>query len=174
MSNHPYLHHREYQRGHRRVGEILKGHPEGATKHADGGAFSRVTSKTAAEHHDAKVSGKKGPKRFARGGKVKHGHTNIAIVLPHGAGAGAASPAPTAGPPVPMGGPAPSPMMPPPGGPPGMPMRARGGKVIDGEATASDIKAWGKRAAKNSYFRGGAASGVGREEKAAHMKRKGK
>lgn len=169
---HPFHHHRDYQRGHRRVGEVLKGHPEGATKHADGGAFSRVTSKTAAEQHDAKVSGKKGPKRYARGGKVKHHQTNIAIVVPHRPATDAAvtppSAGPTAGPPVPMGGPAPSPMMPPPLA------RARGGRAIDGEATPADIKAWGKRAAKNSFFRGGAASGVGREEKAAHMKRKGK
>ena len=71
--------------------------------------------------------------------------------------------------------------MPPPGGPPGlppgMPMHARGGKVsknIDGEDTKADNKKWGKYAEKNSYFRGGAATGVGREEKAARMKRKGK
>jgi hypothetical protein len=71
--------------------------------------------------------------------------------------------------------------MPPPGGMPGM--RARGGRTghIDGESTAADIKAWGKRASKNSYARGGklkmtagAATGVGREEQAAYMKRKGK
>jgi hypothetical protein len=58
-------------------------------------------------------------------------------------------------------------------------MRARGGKVqkhIDGESSEANIKAWGKRARKNSdsggYFRGGAASGVGREEKAEHIKRR--
>jgi hypothetical protein len=61
-------------------------------------------------------------------------------------------------------------MMPPPG------MRARGGRTghIDGEDTKADQKAWSKRAEKNSYFRGGAATGVGREEKAQHMKGKGK
>jgi hypothetical protein len=244
---HPYHPHRDYQRGHRRVGEILKGHPDGATKHADGGAFSRVTSKSAAADHDAKVAGSKGKKRFAsggcvkkadggdvgdfyapsasqqrrmeqrraadaatkakgggvkhpdeaedkklikkmirehddkkfaRGGKVKGNTTNIII-----AGGGQKQPEPV---PVPV--PSPSPMAgpmagPPPGagGPPGMPpgmppgplpMRARGGKVIDGEATPADIKAWGKRARDNSYFRGGAATGVGREEKAEHMRRK--
>jgi len=75
-----------------------------------------------------------------------------------------------AGPGLPPGGP---PGMPPGMPPPGMPMRARGGK-IDGEATKGNIEAWGKRAAANSYFRGGAATGVGREEKAASMKRKGR
>ena len=60
-------------------------------------------------------------------------------------------------------------------------MRKHGGRVakksggsIDGESTIADDKKWSKRAESNSYFRGGAASGVGREEKAAHMKRKGK
>jgi hypothetical protein len=52
-------------------------------------------------------------------------------------------------------------------------MRARGGK-IDGEGTKADDKKWSARAKANSYFRGGAATGVGREEKAEHMKRKGK
>ena len=64
-------------------------------------------------------------------------------------------------PPPPMGGP---PGMPPgpPGMPPGMPMRARGGKV-DGEATKGNIDKWSKRAKDNSYFTGGAITGVGRE-----------
>lgn len=50
-------------------------------------------------------------------------------------------------------------------------MRARGGKVA-GEATAANIGKWGKRAEINSYARGGrlptagAATGVGREQKA--------
>ena len=55
-------------------------------------------------------------------------------------------------------------------------MRARGGRTkeprIDGESTEGNIAAWGKRASANSYFRGGAASGVGREEKAEHIKRR--
>jgi hypothetical protein len=198
---HPFHHHRDMQRGHRRVGEVLKGHPDGATKHADGGrAFSRVTSKSAASDHDAKVAGSKGRKRyargggtkhpdeaedkklikkmirehddkkFARGGKVKGNTTNIIIA------GGGQKPEPVPVPmPGPMAAPPPGPMPggPPPGMPPGpLPMRARGGKVIDGEATPADIKAWSKRARDNSYFRGGAATGVGREEKAEHMRRK--
>lgn len=178
---HPYHAHREHQASHRRVGERLSDHPPGAKKHADGDAFSKVTSKTAAAAHDD-VSGKSAPKRFARGGKVKgnKGHqTNIAIVMPKSP-ASPDSPVagPTAGPAggPPMAGPGPLPGGPPgmPPGMPPMPMRKSGGRVIDGESTAADIKKWGKRAADNSYFRGGAATGVGREEKAAHMKRKGK
>lgn len=53
------------------------------------------------------------------------------------------------------------------------PSRASGGR-IDGDATKAGINKWSKRAKDNSYFTGGAATGVGREEKASHMKRKGK
>jgi hypothetical protein len=76
-----------------------------------------------------------------------------------------------------MGGPPPMPPPGmPPGGPQGMPppgMRARGGRAgyIEGESTKANIGKWGARTSKNSYFRGGAATGVGREEKAGHMKR---
>lgn len=184
---HSHHGHREHQVAHRRVGHILKDEPSGAKKHADGGAFSKVTSKSAAESHDSKVAGQSSPKRYARGGKVKGSTTNIAIVLP-GAGKGAPGAGPAgalaAAPPMPpMGGPGgpggPGPMAPPPGMPPGLPMRASGGRVkkasggsIDGEDTEADQKAWSKRAKDNSYFRGGAATGVGRQEKAERMKRK--
>jgi hypothetical protein len=181
--------HREHQVAHRRVKPMLADEP-GATSKATGRAFTAVTSKSAAQRHDDGIGGVKGNKRFACGGKVKDdgyarggkvkgkGHqTNIAIVMPH-------HPAPPAGPPAgppggpPMGGPGLPPGGPPgmppgmpPGGPPGMPMRARGGK-IDGESTKGNIKQWAARASKNSYFRGGAATGVGREEKAEHIKRR--
>lgn len=176
---HSHHMHREHQVSHRRVHKILAGEPAGAKQHFDGGAFSKVTSKSAAESHDTKVAGHRAPKRFARGGKVKGATTNIAIVVPGGgnrAGAAALPGAPPAGPamaPPPMAGPPPGAG---PGGPP-MPMpRDRGGRAnhIDGESTASNIAKMGKRAAANSFFRGGAATGVGREEKAAHMKRRGK
>jgi hypothetical protein len=193
--------HREHQVGHRRVHHILGGEPEGAKKHFHSHAFSKVTSKTAAEGHDGahhhKVAGHKAPKRYARGGKVKGHHTTVNIINhrpaappPAGPMAGAPLPAP------PMGG-APGPM-PPPGGPPGMgppgmggppgmpPMRARGGKIkeIGGEATKGDLKKWAKHASKHkSYAKGGgvavhmkagAATGVGRIEQTEHMKHKGK
>jgi len=170
---HPFHSYREYQASHRRVGTRLKGEPEGATKHATGKAFSNVTSKTAAANHDDKVEGKSAPKRYARGGKVKGSTTNIAIVLPGGKSEAPDMPMPPiAGGPPPMPGPGGPPGMPP-GLPPGLPMRARGGKV-DGESTKAALSKWANRAKANSYFRGGAATGVGREEKAAHMKRKGK
>jgi hypothetical protein len=188
---HPYHQHREHQVGHRRVGDvILKKEPAGSKEHAKSHAFSKVTSKSAAVSHD-KVTGHSAPKRYARGGKVKKGgkghQTNIAIVMPHKevppaagpipggppAGPGAAGPAlPPAMAKPPMAGP---PGMPPGGAPPpGMPMRKAGGRIknIDGEATEANIGKWSGRAAKNSFMRGGAATGVGREEKAAKAKRK--
>ena len=67
---HSHHMHREHQVSHRRVHHLLKGEPAGSTKHHKSHAFSKVTSKTAAEHHDGKVSGHKGAKRHARGGKV--------------------------------------------------------------------------------------------------------
>ena len=184
---HSHHMHREHQVSHRRVNHILKHEPAGAKEHAHRPAFSKVTSKTAAEHHGSKVSGDAAPKRFARGGKVKghKGHQTNIIVVPHhqaappaGAMAGPAGPPPPGAglPPSPMGGPPGGPPGMPPGAPPpGMPMRARGGRTgnIDGEATKGNIAKWAGRASKNSYFRGGAATGVGREEK-AHRRAKGK
>lgn len=177
---HPHHHHREHQVSHRRVHHILKGEPDGAKHHFHSHAFSKVTSKTAAEHHDGHVAGKKAPKRYARGGRTKHGaQTNIAIVVPGGNRSQAPLPGGPAGPamPPPMAGPAP--------GPGGMPMpapRARGGRTghIDGESTEANIKSWGKRASKNSFARGGvtmkagASTGVGRLEQFEHMKHKGR
>ena len=49
------------------------------------------------------------------------------------------------------------------------PSKASGGSV-GGESTKGNIDKWSKRAKDNSYFTGGAITGVGREEKAAHMK----
>lgn len=166
MANHPYNQHREQQVAHRRVNTILKGSPAGSAKHAEGSAFSKVTSKTAASSHDDIAGKKSAPGRFARGGKVKSkgkGNTNIAIMLPGGgAGApkppmppvGAAPPMPP-GPPMPphpmggaMGGPPPGM---PPGPPPGMPMRASGGRIKKAE--------------------GGALTGVGRLDKAADVRK---
>ena len=179
---HPYHMHREHQVMHRRVAPLLKEEPAGATKHAKSSAFSKVTSKTAAEGHNDMVPGS--PKRYARGGKVKHGsQTNIAIILPGGKAPGG-MPGPAGGAP-PMPGPPPGgpPMAGPPGMPPGLPPglppgmpRARGGRAnyIEGTDTKKNDREWADRAKTNSYFRGGAATGVGREEKASHMKRKRK
>lgn len=261
---HSHHAHREHQVSHRRVANLLKGHPEGAMQHNKSNAFSKVTSKSAAQNHDDYAcGGSTAPKRFARGGKVKKadggtadqvardtkgdsvpqksdarygdagddnllgnefgytlkrnnwrapsritgdastadkgpqyarggkvkaksGHqTNIAIVVPHrgaqepmaGAPPGGALPMPAPGGPAP--GMPPGAAGPAPGMPPGMPMHKRGGRVgkahggsIEGEAREKNIKGWSKRAKDNSYARGGAASGVGREEKAEKQKRK--
>lgn len=176
MANHPYNQHREQQVAHRRVNTILSGSPAGAKKHAEGQAFSKITSKSAAVRDDD-VRGHSAPKRYASGGKVKaKGDTTINIVIPGG------GKPPMPPPPMPIGGPppGPGPGLPPPGGmpgmppggpPPGMPMRASGGRV-DGLATKAGIAKSAARAKANSYMRGGAATGVGREEKAESAKRK--
>lgn len=175
---HSHHMHREYQQSRRRVGEILKDEPAGAKKHATGNAFSRVTSKTAAEAHDIKASGSSAPKRYARGGKVKGNTTNIII-----AGGGEKQPMPMPVP-VPAGGPPPGAGGPPPGPPPGaggpppggpaMPMRKSGGRIAGGEATEANLAAYAKRAKGNSFARGGmtagALSGVGRLQKARKAK----
>lgn len=170
---HPYHMHREHQVSHRRVSPLLNDEGTDATKHGNSGAFSKVTSKSAAVSHNG-ISGKASVGRFARGGKVKGNTTNIII-----ASQPKDQPGPT--PPLPMGGPPPGPppggppMMPPPGAggpPPGMPMRARGGKIAGGESTKGNIDAMSARAAKNSYAKGGAITGVGRLGKANRQRGK--
>jgi hypothetical protein len=165
MANHPYNQHREQQVAHRRVATILKDHPSGASKHMKGPAYSQITSKSAAvRDDDIRGPGSKSS-RFARGGKVK-GDTNITIVVPGG----------SAKPPMPpVGAAPPMPIPPPPAPPPGMPMRAAGGRVGKaggGALNFAQIKKSAARAKANSFMRGGAATGVGREEKAAKMRGK--
>lgn len=106
--------------------------------------------------------------RYARGGSVKGKGSTVNVIIAqqpdNPAPAAAMPPKPIMPPPQPpMAAPPPPPMLPPglpPGGPgaapPGMPpmMRKAGGRV-------------GK-------FTGGAGSGIGREEKTAHAKRRGK
>jgi hypothetical protein len=155
--------HREHQVSHRRVANILKDEPSGATKHAKSPAFSKVTSKTAAEDHN--ISGAPPKNRYARGGKV--GTTNIIIAT--GEREGPKPPMPMAVPPGPPPGPPPG--GPPMGPPPGMPMRASGGKV-GGESTKGNLDGWSGRAKANSYAKGGkvgggAETGVGRLGKAS-------
>lgn len=169
MANHPYNNHREQQVAHRRVNTILSGSPSGAKKHAHGHAFSKITSKSAAARDDDIAGKKSKPGRYARGGKVKGGNTTVNIVIP-GGGQKPPMPPPMAGPPMP---PPPMPMGgPPPGPPPGMPMRASGGRIKGGGMEKAMIKKSAARAKANSFMRGGAATGVGREEKAARAKRK--
>lgn len=113
---------------------------------------------------------------YARGGKVKSGKTNINIIVTPGGGDKAPPPLP----PMPMGGPPPGPMPMkppmggPPMGPPGPGMMNRGGKVSDGLSTSGNLSKWAKRAASNSYakggkvtMKGGAETGVGRLNKVA-------
>ena len=68
---HSHHHHREHQVSHRRVHKILEHEPAGAKMHSHSHAFSKVTSKSAAESHDTHIKGHKSPKRYAKGGRVK-------------------------------------------------------------------------------------------------------
>lgn len=175
---HPYSQHAEQKKSRQRVGHIMKSGGV-AAKHDDVAADKALFHQMMAQHERAemKMEGKKAPSRYARGGKVKSPRTNISIVVPQrssppvavGPQAGAAGPPPMAAPAPPMGGPM-GPMPP-------MPMRARGGKVIGGEASAGNLKKWAAHAAKNSYAAGGrlptagAETGVGRLQKARAKKR---
>lgn len=182
MANHPYNQHREQQVAHRRVATILNEAPAGANKHGSGHAFSKITSKSAAVRDD-EIAGRSSPKRFARGGKVKHSDEAedrkliTKMMKEHERKEGesyarggrtkgnttniiiASQPKETPTPPIPMVPPGPlpggPPMGPPPGGPPpGMPMRASGGRV-SGTSTKGNLGSWANRAAKNSYAKGG-------------------
>ena len=177
---HPYKQYHEDKVSRSRVSKILSSGDTSTAHEKTKDIFPGIHGGGSAASN-TKVPGNKKPGRYARGGKVKGHRTNIAIVVPQKS----APPAPTgpqagAAVPPPMAAPAP-PMMPPgggpggPGGPPGMPpppMRARGGKVIPGEATSDNIKKWSNRASKNSYARGGglptagAKTGEGRLQKA--------
>jgi len=127
--SHPFHNHRQSKVDKHRVGHVLKSAGDHSDKEADKKLFSHLISQH--ESGEMKVGGGVKHKRYARGGRVKHHHTNIAIVVPHGTPAGA-PPAGPARPPLPAAVPAggPPPGMPPGGPPPGMPpMQARGGRV---------------------------------------------
>jgi len=175
---HPYKQYHETKVSRSRVGKILSSGNTTAAHEKTKDIFPGIHG-GGSSGSGTKVPGGKKPGRYARGGKVKGHRTNIAIVVPQkGAPSTPGPQAGAAGPPPPMAAPAPPMPMPPPGAggpPPGgppMPMRARGGKVIPGEATKENIKKWDNRASKNSYARGGrlptagAESGVGRLQKA--------
>lgn len=138
--------------------------------------------------------------RYARGGSVKGKGTNVNIIIQPGGNQAPANPMGSIMPPPrpPMAPPAPPPMMPPggaPGGAPGMPpglppgmMRKAGGRVDksdmkqDKKTAAAAVHKHEKHLHKGeketklksggAVFTGGAGSGIGREEKAAHAKRK--
>ncbi len=180
---HPYAKHSEMATKNARVHRMMKSGGVPAGGHADEAA-DRQLFKSMMREHMNKVPGKKAAGRFARGGKVKEGsNTNIIVVPPRSTSPAAAGPQ-AGGPPPPPMPPASGPPAPPmgpmgPGGPggamPPMPMRARGGKVKGGDASAGNLTKWSGRARANSYARGGrlptagAETGEGRLQK-AHRK----
>lgn len=167
---HPYAKAHEDKISRSRVSKILSSGDTSAAHEKTKNIYPGIKN-TGSDGAEMKTPGKKKPGRFARGGATKS-PVNIAIVVPKSgdspaggpAGAGAPPPMPV---PVPM--PPPGAGGPPPGGPPGMPpglppgmppggppMRASGGR-IGGDASKKNIDGWSKRAASNSYARGGAA-----------------
>ena len=103
---------------------------------------------------------------YARGGKVGKGKTDITINVGKPDDAG------------PMSAPMPQPVpVPVPAGPPPMAGPPPGAMPPPGAGPVQGVKFGGrtfKRGGKVGGFRGGAASGVGREEKAAHQAKRAK
>jgi hypothetical protein len=71
---HPFAKHAEHKKSHSRVSRILQEAPAEAGRHADGGGFSRIMSKSAAvsdnDADDMPAPGRKTVGRFARGGRA--------------------------------------------------------------------------------------------------------
>ena len=166
---HPHAEHKQHKVERRRVAHITKGYASGgavaAAKPIKGKATGGAVKKTAMRMTGGAV--KHRADKRARGGKVKHKGTTVNIInspgqhpgmppMPPPGLAGAMPPHPPMAPPpmMPPGGAAP-PMPPPgampPGGaipprpgmmpPPGMPMRARGGRIKDGPAWQGGLDA---------------------------------
>lgn len=186
---HPFAAHREHKVQKSRVASITKGYAQGGAVSGVGIAVTPSAPKRATGG-PVSVEGSKPSGRldkFARGGKVKKGATNVNVIIaPQGGGAAP----PMGGLPLPMAGPPMPPPMPPPGpgGPPMMSQRrggrayASGGSVkeegirngthvqhTDGKNDGGDIY----RGKQITYAKGGAAypiedgagGGLGRLEK---------
>lgn len=142
---HPFAAHREHKVQKSRVASITKGYAQGGAVLPGGGTGTAPSAPKRATGGPVSVEGSKPSVRldkFARGGKVKKGATNVNVIIaPQGGG----MPVPAPGLPPPALGPAsPPPMLPPgigPGGPPMMPQR-RGGRAY---ASGGSVKEEGMR-----------------------------
>lgn len=137
---HPFAGHRQQSVERSRAAKIIgAGSPKGPGPVSAAKKFIRTVGKSPA----MKVDGPKSSPRldkYARGGGVKKGATNVNVIIaPQGGGA------PPVVPPPPMAGPLPAPPMGPPGAPPMAQRRggrayATGGKVVDGPAWKEGLR----------------------------------
>lgn len=195
--SHPYQSSRQHLVEKSRVSSMCKGYATGGAVSPGGTGAQPATKRATGGSVALKVEGKKSGGRldkFARGGAVKKGATNVNVIIAPQGGGAAALPLPPVVPQAPMAGPPPPmPPMAPPGGPPMMQRSggrayASGGSVkeqsmragtqvqhTDGKNDTGDIY----RARQITYAKGGraypiedgAGSGPGRREKTASAKR---
>jgi hypothetical protein len=139
---HPYAAHRDHKVQHQRVAHIAKGYASGGAVHSDEAEDRKVVKgmvkKGALRAEGGAVKARLDRASRAKGGRVKHGKTNVNVIV---GGQHPPAPAPTPVPPPPMAAP-PRPMAPPmpppgagapPGLPPGMPppgIRRSGGRAF--------------------------------------------
>lgn len=139
---HPYAEHRQYKVEKSRVARMTGGSAKHADVAADKGLIRSMVKPGALKMEGGRASGRLD--KYARGGPVKKGSTNVnVIVAPQGGGASAAPPMPLPPPGIAAG----SPPMPPPGGQPPM-MQSRGGKAYATGGKVADGPAW-KEGLKN-------------------------
>jgi len=136
--------HRQHKVERSRVATMTKGYAKGGMSHSDEAA-DRKLIKSMVQGAALKMEGGKAPARldkYARGGKVKKGTTNVNVIIapPSGGNMGAAPPQsllPLAGgPPPPNMGAAPPPM------PPAPQMQSRGGRTYAAGGKVGDGPAW--------------------------------
>ena len=171
---HPFNAHRQHHVEKERVSHIAKGHKQrahGGKVHSDEAADRKLFKSMIAEH-DREMEGHKGKHRRdrvkrAHGGKVKgksKGHTSVNVIV---GGQHAQPPAPPMMPPVGAGGPPPMP----PGGmgapapgagpmPPGLPPRARGGRLEAPEHDATTYRAKGGKVKSGPAWEEGVKNGT--------------
>lgn len=153
--SHPHNEHRDHKKQHSRVHHITKAYATGGGVHADEMADKKLIKRTV-KKSALKMHGEKPKHRAdhrARGGRTKSkGKTNVnVIVAPQqhgmpsamgGPGMGAPPVAPAMPPRPPMAPPMPpqAGAMPPGAPPPGMPIRASGGRISDGPTWKEGIR----------------------------------
>jgi len=189
---HPYAAHRQHKVEHQRVGHITKGYASGGAVHHDDEAEDRAMIKHMVKRKALRAEGGAVKTRLdrpsrAKGGRVKHGKTNVNVIV----GGAHPAPAPMPVPVPPAGALSPRPMappMPPPGagGPPGLPpgmpppgIRRSGGRAFAKgggvKHTAGGLEPANQAALHHSGKRGHAKAGEleGANQAALHHRARG-